>query len=176
MSRYREDVLERVRIPPIRLSRVRTFKVADYCKVGTKVGNLIIGSINQVFREELSMVVERNVPALEDLKAWRRPDLVSDAGIFHFIGNEQAMFLPLAHIFHIMALGEQAGNLMAGMSNRAFTCLPKEFQDTEEEKKCYEIWWAVLQGQLALAARKVAKDPAKSEPNDWCFVNTLFTG
>ena len=173
---FREETLERVTIPLTRLNHVRLFRVGDYGRVGAKIGDIMVGSVSKVFMEELSMVVEKNVPALEDLKSWRRTDLANDAEIFQRIGDERAMFLPLAHIFHIMALGERAGCLMKGIANRAFTQLPAKPQDTEEETKRYEIWWAILQGQLALAARKVSKDPRQSEPNDWCPSNSLFTG
>ena len=172
---FREEALERVTIPLTRFNHVRLFKVADYGRVGAKIGSMVVGFVNKVFVEELSMVVEKNVPALEDLKSWRRTDLANDAEISQRIGDERAMFLPLAHIFHIMALGERAGCLMKGIANRAFTQLSTEFQDKEETRR-YEIWWAILQGQLALAARKVAKDPRQSEPNDWCPLNSLFTG
>jgi hypothetical protein len=106
-----------------RVFRIETFVAADAFKIGSTIGGRILSAVGRNFSEHFLAVVEKNVP---EVQVYGRSLLYSagDKALIDASGGERGVMRFLAHIHHLMELGEMGPCHLDWRSNFAYVRSP----------------------------------------------------
>jgi hypothetical protein len=100
--------------------RIKKFVAAEAFKTGTRIGGRTLSVVGPNFAQHFLRVVEKDVPVIA-LRGWALRYTADDGWLIKALGGEHKAILPfLAHIHHVMEMGDAAVGHTDGRSNFAY--------------------------------------------------------
>ena len=145
-----------------KLERIEKFAAADVFKEGNMIGSRELTAIGWYFREHFLGLVQTNVPATA-LKGWTLLHYADDVSIISAMGGEQKASLSLAHIYHLMEMGENGPSHVDWQSNFAYVRSPID-------QRLWAIHWSVnYHNEWSIGAVQVPHPAIGWSPNARLF-------
>jgi hypothetical protein len=106
-----------------RVGRIEKFVAAEAFKVGSRIGGRTLSTVGFNFAQHFLAVVEENVPEVQ-MNAWTLLYATGDTSLIKVSGGEESVARFIAHIHHLMELGDEGPSHVDWQSNFAYARSP----------------------------------------------------